>query len=51
MVAVLALAFVATIYVRSRIDSVDAGNVNDDWSDHGVGHDGPAPMPVLEDVS
>jgi PiT family inorganic phosphate transporter len=48
LVAVLAIGFVTTIYVRSRSNSVDAGNVNDDWTDYGVGASGPAPMPDLE---
>jgi PiT family inorganic phosphate transporter len=52
VVALLALIFVGWIYLRSRRSSVDADNVNDDWSDYGVGPSGPAPMtvPVLEDV-
>jgi PiT family inorganic phosphate transporter len=53
VVAVLAVVFVGLIYVRSRRSRVSAGNVNDDWTDYGVGPSGPAPMavPVLEDVS
>ena len=55
VVAVLAIGFVATIYLRSRGSNVDAANVNDDWTDYGVGPSGPAPMPeradaLLEDV-
>jgi PiT family inorganic phosphate transporter len=50
VVAVLAIAFVLGIYLRSRNNNVDATNVNDDWTDYGVGPSGPAPMPVLEDV-
>jgi PiT family inorganic phosphate transporter len=54
-VAVLAIGFVVTIYLRSRGNNVDAANVNDDWTDYGVGPSGPAPMPerapaLLEDV-
>jgi PiT family inorganic phosphate transporter len=49
-VAVLAVIFVIGIYVKSRTNNVDAANVNDDWTDYGIGPSGPAPMPVLEDV-
>ncbi|HST80985.1 MAG TPA: inorganic phosphate transporter [Kineosporiaceae bacterium] len=49
-VALLASAFIASIYHRSRRSSVDATNVNEDWTDYGVGPSGPAPMPVLETV-
>jgi PiT family inorganic phosphate transporter len=51
VVALAAIAFVTGIYLRSRRESVDATNVNDDWTDLGIGPVGPAPMPVLEDVS
>jgi PiT family inorganic phosphate transporter len=53
VVAVLAVVLVSGIYLRSRRSRVSAGNVNDDWTDYGVGPSGPAPMtvPVLEDVS
>jgi len=51
VVALVALAFIGTIYVKSRGNNVDAGNVNDDWTDYGIGPSGPAPMPVLEDVA
>jgi PiT family inorganic phosphate transporter len=52
VVALLAMIFVGWIYLRSRRNRVGAGNVNDDWSDYGVGPSGPAPMPIamLEDV-
>jgi inorganic phosphate transporter, PiT family len=50
VVALLAIVFVAWIYIKSRRNNVDASNVNDDWTDYGVGPTGPAPMPVLEDV-
>jgi PiT family inorganic phosphate transporter len=50
VVSLLAVAFVAGIYLRSRRSTVDARNVNDDWTDYGVGPVGPAPVPVLEDV-
>jgi PiT family inorganic phosphate transporter len=49
-VALLAMAFIASIYHRSRRSSVDATNVNEDWTDYGIGPSGPAPMPVLETV-
>jgi len=49
-VAVLAVVFVGSIYLKSRGSAVDAANVNDDWTDYGVGPSGPAPMsaPVLD---
>jgi inorganic phosphate transporter, PiT family len=50
LVAALALAFVSGIYLRSRRRAVNATNVNDDWTGYGIGPEGPAPMPVLEDV-
>jgi PiT family inorganic phosphate transporter len=50
LVAVLATAFVGSIYVKSRASNVDAGNVNDDWTEYGVGPKGPAPMPALDEV-
>jgi PiT family inorganic phosphate transporter len=50
VVAVLAIGFIGGIYVKSRTGNVDATNVNDDWTDYGIGPSGPAPMPILEDV-
>jgi PiT family inorganic phosphate transporter len=50
VVAVLAAGFIGSIYAKSRGNAVDAGNVNDDWTDYGIGPSGPAPMQVLEDV-
>jgi PiT family inorganic phosphate transporter len=50
VVLLLAIVFIGSIYVRSRTNNVDASNVNDDWTDYGIGPSGPAPMPVLEDV-
>jgi hypothetical protein len=51
LVSVLALAFVGSIYIKSRSSNVDAANVNDDWTDYGVGPSGPAPMAGLDEVA
>jgi PiT family inorganic phosphate transporter len=51
VVAALAAGFIGSIYAKSRGNAVDAGNVNDDWTDYGIGPSGPAPMQVLEDVA
>jgi PiT family inorganic phosphate transporter len=50
VVAVLAVAFVLSVYRKSRFNNVHAENVNDDWTEYGIGPSGPAPMAVLDDV-
>jgi PiT family inorganic phosphate transporter len=50
VVALAAITFIGSIYVKSRSSNVNSTNVNDDWTDYGIGPSGPAPMPVLEDV-
>ncbi len=54
VVALLALAFVTGIYLRSRRDGVDAGNVNAEWDAEPGPGAAPAgvlaPLDLLEDV-